>query len=173
MAFNERWVGAAIGGVAGAVLGSSIGIAGFGGAMAGTLPVAAIGAYLGHRVAPYLSQKFRRPQAGNNHTGDLANAPGEVPASHADVEDMEARNQVLMREPIKPAGALTRQRRPWGWLRLTIFALGSIFIALAVAVIPGMIHPYFGLAVFLLVLFPFFRFAHTRMRDHWNGPPDG
>ena len=41
-------VGAAAGGVAGGIIGSSIGIAGFGTAIAGTLPVAIVGAALGY-----------------------------------------------------------------------------------------------------------------------------
>jgi hypothetical protein len=40
-----------IGVVIGAFLGSSIGIAGFGGAIAGTIPIAILGGYIGYRFS--------------------------------------------------------------------------------------------------------------------------
>ncbi len=39
-----------IGAIIGAFVGSSIGIAGFGGAIAGTIPIAILGGYTGYRV---------------------------------------------------------------------------------------------------------------------------
>ena len=45
---SKEGVGAATGGVVGGVIGSSLGIAGFGTAIAGTLPVAIIGATIGY-----------------------------------------------------------------------------------------------------------------------------
>jgi uncharacterized protein YcfJ len=39
-----------VGAVVGAFLGSSIGIAGFGTAIAGTIPIAILGGYIGYRI---------------------------------------------------------------------------------------------------------------------------
>jgi len=47
---NRQKIMMVVGALIGAFVGSSIGIAGFGGAIAGTIPIAILGGYVGYRV---------------------------------------------------------------------------------------------------------------------------
>jgi hypothetical protein len=51
------WLLAIVGALLGAVVGSGIGIAGLGSAIAGTFPIGALGAYFGYRIGKWLSTR--------------------------------------------------------------------------------------------------------------------
>jgi len=142
--WNLGWIAA--GGILGALFGSQLGIAGFGGAIAGTLPCAAIGAYLGYRV----SRALPPPAA--------AEAPASPPNAGAE-----------------PADGRARPRRRWPMPVVLASFVVALLLAVAVAAVAGfLVQEMVGTAgllvagaAFVLVLIPLFRSIHRRTPDHW------
>lgn len=136
------------GGVLGALFGNQIGIAGFGGAIAGTLPCAAIGACLGCR----LSRAVLQPATD-------AEPPLSPPKPGAG-----------------QAGDRARTKRPWPMLVILPSFGVALLLAGVVAAVAGFLAqgtvgtaglPLAG-AAFVLVLIPLFRFIHRRTPGHWR-----